>query len=134
MRNGKGCPAPQDVSLQQRLEELGDSPVILYLPRKTLRDQEITEVTSTYFVVSGRRISYHSSFALSVSNQYTGYTTELEAYQVRVKVRGIGSGKGTLEGLGTNFVEIKSQGENGSRSFVIPLNKKVRIRCIPLDE
>ncbi|MBB3112405.1 hypothetical protein FHS18_004506 [Paenibacillus phyllosphaerae] len=125
--NIHGCPAPQNITLVQRLQPLIGRTVTVFqpgFPRLTKTVGKLSNVTKSSFTVGTTVVAMQTSFYI-VLNERVKRTLPFE---VSATAEDIGELRGTLIRVGRDFVEfIQTPGRRVPTLF--PLNMFTEVNC-----
>ncbi|GIP22192.1 MULTISPECIES: hypothetical protein [Paenibacillus] len=128
----QGCPAPQNITLVQRLQPVVGRIVTVFqpgFPKLTRTTGKLSKVTSTSFTVGSTVVDFQTSFFI-VLNERVKKTLP---FDLVATAEDIGELHGRLIRVGRNFVEfIKIPGRRVPTLF--PLNLFTEVVCEGEDE
>lgn len=126
------CPAPQNITLIQRLRPLLGRTVTVYqpgMPKLTWTRGVFSNLTSSSFRVGPTQVFFLTSFFIVLNQpaQRVGST------RLTASAEGMGTFQGKLIRVGRDFVEyVWIPGKNVPTLF--PLNLFTEVHCVPEDE
>lgn len=122
-----GCPAPQPITIQQRLHSLLNKKITVFtpgFPKLTKTVGKLTRVSSDSFVVGTTQVFFDTSFYIVLPTR----VTRVQPFDVSATAEDIGGLKGKLIRTGRNFVEfVQVPGRNVPTLF--PLNPFSEVSC-----
>lgn len=128
----QGCPAPQNITLVQRLQPIVGRTVTVFqpgIPRLTRTTGKLSRVNSSSFTVGSTEVAFKTSFFI-VLNERVKMT---KPYDLTATAEDIGELRGRLIRVGRNFVEfIQVPGRKVPTLF--PLNLFTEVICEREDE
>ncbi|MFC0216340.1 hypothetical protein ACFFK0_28485 [Paenibacillus chartarius] len=123
----QGCPAPQNITLVQRLQPIAGSTVTVFqpgFPQLTKTTGKLSNVTSSSFTVGSTAVDFQTSFFI-VLNERVKAT---KPFDLTATAEDIGELRGKLIRVGKDFVEfIKIPGKEVPTLF--PLNLFTEVIC-----
>lgn len=128
----QGCPAPQNITLVQRLQPLVGRTVTVFqpgFPQLTRTTGKLSQVTSTSFTVGTTEVVIQTSFFIVLNEP----AKKTKPFDLTATAEDIGELHGRLIRVGRNFVEfIRTPGRRVPTLF--PLNQFTEVVCEREDE
>ncbi|GGH11708.1 hypothetical protein [Paenibacillus segetis] len=131
-KNIHGCPAPQNITLAQRLQPIVGRTVTVFqpgFPQLTRTTGKLSNVTSSSFTVGSTVVNTQTSFFIVLNT----LVKKTKPFDLTATAEDIGELHGRLIRVGRNFVEfIKKPGRRVPTLF--PLNQFTEVVCEHEDE
>lgn len=128
----QGCPAPQNITLAQRLKPIVGRTVTVFqpgFPQLTRTTGKLSNVTSSSFSVGPTVVDTQTSFFVVLNEP----VIKTKPFDLTATAEDIGELRGRLIRVGKNFVEfIKKPGRRVPTLF--PLNQFTEVVCEGEDE
>ncbi len=122
-----GCPAPENITLVQRLKPMIGRIVTVFqpgFPRLTRTTGKLTNVSSTSFIVGETQVVIKTSFFIVLNSA----VKSVKSFDLTATAEEIGSLKGKLIRVGKDFVEFVQAPETKVPT-IFPLNQFTEVNC-----
>ncbi|UJF35491.1 hypothetical protein [Paenibacillus hexagrammi] len=126
--NIQGCPAPQNITLVQRLQPLLGRTVTVFtpgFPQLTKTTGKLSNVTATTFTVGTNQIFFQTSFFIVLRHP----VKHVKPFDLTATAEEIGSLTGKLIRVGKDFVEFVQVPGKKDVPTLFPLNFFTEVRC-----